>query len=255
VQENPITEIAHNSPPASIAPREAEQCQRALWEASIEANSRQMAPGDISDESSDFYILPFGRHPKQFDDAIKASQLAADVIASGGEVQPSWANGAKILAPGITEEVWRDAGLGIELKPYHVLVGVERMDDFNNVLMSLRYRDRPRPKPDGPRAHVSMASLMNDVSSSCSSSDAIYSDETIFGDGTVSGSGIKSMHVWLDSVRDAVKDGHRIRLNVSRTFFTTEEEPPITPRSRVTESAPEQGGARSISNPRIWHRS
>merc|ERR1712232_1093142 len=121
-----IAEISHDSPPAEITPQEAEQCQRAVWEAHVEAHATERA---YRNSPSDFYLLTFGRHPKQFDEALRACWIADNM-----DVQPAWANGAKVLAPGVTEEVWRESDTGVELRPQHVIINAEHIGDLYDVM-------------------------------------------------------------------------------------------------------------------------
>ena len=49
-------------------------------------------------------VLAFNRHPKEFQEAILASELAQSMKAKGIDVEPQWANGAKVLFDGVTAE-------------------------------------------------------------------------------------------------------------------------------------------------------
>ena len=40
----------------------------------------------------------------------------------GEEIQPAWANGAKVLVPGLTQELWNNTAVDISLGSYHGLI-------------------------------------------------------------------------------------------------------------------------------------
>jgi len=84
-------------------------------------------------------VLQLGRNPDIFRTALLQSELAAEVLSQGVEIEPAWAKGAKILLSMQQEDVPAE----IDLRPYYVFVKVEDMSRFQQVLASLPCKQRP----------------------------------------------------------------------------------------------------------------
>mmetsp|Transcript_104651 Transcript_104651/g.265638 ORF Transcript_104651/g.265638 Transcript_104651/m.265638 type:complete len:518 (-) Transcript_104651:65-1618(-) len=104
-----------------------------------EAHSSPEAPnaGEL-----DVSILRFNRHPAALHDAILKSEFAQKARAQGIEIQPSWANGAKVFVLLLAASMPADVGLRAD----HVVVATVDMPHIEEILMSLPYRQRPRVK-------------------------------------------------------------------------------------------------------------
>lgn len=93
-------------------------------------------------ESLHAVVLHIGRMPQQASNALLSSDLAAAVRAEGLEVEPEWANGAKVFVPIAAEDIPAD----VTLRPWHVLVREEDRPRIDEILRTLRCRERPRIK-------------------------------------------------------------------------------------------------------------
>ena len=99
-------------------------------------------------------IIRFGKHPKEFTEAIVDSELGRKLEEEGFDITPEWAHGAKVLISGLTSEILAkmdfsasDLGSADDLKVYHVVC---RPRDEKIVMECLQkgmpYRKRPRVK-------------------------------------------------------------------------------------------------------------
>lgn len=90
-------------------------------------------------------LLCFNRHPRQFQEALLHSELAAEFEARGVDVSPEWAHGAKIFLDNVTEEAVEQVGIkSDELRPWHVLAHEENEPRIHSALRGLKCRPRPR---------------------------------------------------------------------------------------------------------------
>ncbi|CAE8667928.1 unnamed protein product [Polarella glacialis] len=228
--------------PAVISPDEAAQIARQQWETLVEQRCKQMRSGTSASSTAcvSALVLSFARHPSILDAVLTDSALGRKAMQENCVLQPLWANGAKILVPGLSEEVWRKADVGMSLKPFHIVVQSDDVDELQQVLRCIRYQDRPRIKANtlpvcfAASEQVSgseQASLFQDVSSgssreacaasACSDSDLEDGRET-----------------FLNELQEIVRSAPIVHLNVSRTFVDLAETPQLTPRTCVTASAP-----------------
>lgn len=259
-EDEVIAQVDHPSPPARIHAAEAEQCERLRWETSVEA-----LISAANTTANPIMILTFGRNPPAFDAALDASHLVQPVVSAGGEVRPSWANGAKILTPEFTQEMWQAVGMQVTLKPCHVIIHSEDIPELEQVMQGLSYPDRPRPKPNKPPAPLATDAhtLFQDLSSDGAGSAANLSSDVLEFVAPASSCSASVSNCardsWLANLREWVLSAEIVHLNVSRTFVEDPAaSPPATPRSgQVTSSAPGALGPvcqelSELANPRIW---
>lgn len=112
----------------------------------------------------------------EFKDALARSDLGAVLSASGEEMCPAWANGAKVLVRGLTPEVLERSGVQpSELRPWHVIAHDRDRPRVLAALRALLYEIRPMPKTSACRYAVlrcgggSAAALPADASTDRSS--------------------------------------------------------------------------------------
>jgi len=265
----------HDSPPAKICASEAAELTRAQWESTIEnwnlhteCSSFAAPPGTLA------CLLTFNRHPRCFDTTLLRSKLGEQVIATGAEVQPKWANGAKILVPGLVEEVWQASNMEIELSTYHV---VARPGDVDSIMASLKdipYKDRPRLKHGVPVPRVAdpaYTELFQDMSCDDDSKVASKSDldsldlfenpdagstQEQFSSSSSDTFNEYAREAWLSELARVAKEVQIVHLNMRDTFIDIEESPVVTPRTTYSCSAPEitpySSSSFELRNPRIW---
>lgn len=147
-----------SEPVAMIAPPEAAAVVAERWATGVEwLTTRQSCTnGDALPRSEvnrrDILVLEFSRDPQSFDEVLLHTSLAHDMQAAGVDVQPSWANGAKIFVEGLRPDMLEEARL--ELKPRHVVVYEGDEAYVLSALDSLPSKARPRLKPSAPAAVV-----------------------------------------------------------------------------------------------------
>mmetsp|Transcript_59752 Transcript_59752/g.109825 ORF Transcript_59752/g.109825 Transcript_59752/m.109825 type:complete len:606 (-) Transcript_59752:131-1948(-) len=151
----------------TVDPIEASRIEEERWATGVEALIRRDresgAGGDLhvfADYDLDmhiaketrFVVLTFNKIPKAFDGILRATSLAISLAKRGVDVQPSWANGAKILADidhGIAAEA------RVDFAPWHVLVEEKYEAGIYHALrQALKWQDRPTVKPKGGRLSV-----------------------------------------------------------------------------------------------------
>merc|ERR1712032_474815 len=89
----------------------------------------------------EFVVLEFGRDPPAFNEALLNSGLAQQMASLGVDVQPSWANGAKVFVHNLRPEMVQP------LRSRHVVVYPEDQEDIIDALSVIPSRTRPRLKP------------------------------------------------------------------------------------------------------------
>lgn len=87
-------------------------------------------------------IIGFHRHPQSLRDALLGSELAKEALASGIEIEPEWANGAKIFAP-ISQSLLPE---DVTLKAYHAVILTEDLPRLEAILQQFSCKERPRIK-------------------------------------------------------------------------------------------------------------
>jgi len=108
-------------PAASISPEEAARLSDELWATSVE--NRISFYKFVPPRAAIVIILTFNRHPPEFTQTLLSSELAHIARACGAQIQPLWANGAKILCSHITQENLQEVAL--TLCRHHVIVREE----------------------------------------------------------------------------------------------------------------------------------
>lgn len=96
---------------------------------------------------SQYIILHFGRCPRLFCRVLQCSRLGQNLRSQQAEITPSWANGAKILAPGLgPDDLQHNGHDPATLRPWHVVARVEDVPEIFRSLQSMPYHQRPRAK-------------------------------------------------------------------------------------------------------------
>jgi len=262
---------------AEIPPEEAQMIVAEQWASAIE---RRISAGDDSPTVSNAaLVLTFARHPQDFDTVLRRAPLGQRLVAIGQDLQPDWANGAKIIVPALDQETWWESGAGVQLSSYHVVVLEEDVEQILEALQSLPCRCRPRLKPGVPAAAVEYSGhsmLMRDLSSDSASplvgqfagesqSDSsvsldVHTDSSVSQWEEDNGNDEFSRQAWLAAVKQAVEEATRVCLTVQCGFIDFPgQSPPVSPRTIVTESAPpvlESSNpfvqSARFPNPRIW---
>jgi len=265
IPETVVDTVEHMEPAAYIPPKEASQIVHEQWASQVKSNIE----GDQCEQhqmKALCRVLTFSRHPQRLDTALRKSALGRKVEEEGPGLQSKWAHGAKILVPGLTEQVWDDAVAlmpkAIELRPYNVVVLDQDVVTVSQVLANLPGR-RVALKSGAPILKVpnpSLTELFN-----LSDSSATQSSDT---------------DCLLDSENDEWNDVSRVgaqekailrsstsvylALTVRHTFLEVPQDPVVSPRSSWTESAPARLVSSTTSsnhfgpkpserlNPRIW---
>lgn len=94
-----------------------------------------------------FLLLNFNRHVLEFQEALLNSDLAGELSASGVDVHPPWAHGAKIFVESLTQDAVEQAGIKCdELRPWHVLVRADHEPRVHWALRDIKCRPKPRLK-------------------------------------------------------------------------------------------------------------
>jgi len=160
---------------AEVSPREAAAIAEERWATGVQwlANrwerthepTRQAGTAADPRRRGDILILEFSRDPPTFDAVLLNSSLAQQIKLEGVDVQPDWANGAKVfvhnLQPDMVEETH------VELKRRHVILYEEDEGHVLSALDTLPSRTRPRIKPNSHRACVPVEGspfMMQDLS-------------------------------------------------------------------------------------------
>merc|ERR1712032_10298 len=97
-----IEDIEHGEEPAEIPEHEAGQISNQQWATYVE---RLLARGHMDPDQTPGVVkhgkkcvlLEFSRHPQELEDALLMSSVADGARRQGIEVQPDWAQGAKIF--------------------------------------------------------------------------------------------------------------------------------------------------------------
>lgn len=146
--------------PAVMEAEEAERIVDELWASSIERRLSTEAVPLARSHPPPLRMFTFSRHPRCLDDALLNCPLALKLQAKGIDLQPPWANGAKVLAVDVTPELF-----DIELCPRHVVVSDADESAILEALQSLPCNRKPRLKlGTGNVAVPSTFSLMQDFS-------------------------------------------------------------------------------------------
>ena len=238
--------IFHAESPAIIKPEDAARVAEAQWASCITA-----APAPSIAQLA--LVLTFARTTESLDRAMKQCDTGRRLCEMGQILRPSWANHAKILVEGLTEEIWKracqDAGVTLELRPFHVVIPANELESVLAEVQKIPRASRPRLKAGKKILEVPDLAQFADISDGCHESwkSGISTPEPSVAD---SGTSERFGRAFMESLRDKIIYVPLGPLNISGTFIHEPEEAPITPRSLATESDPVNGDFRV--NPRLF---
>jgi len=216
---DPVTEL---EPAAEIDPAEAAAVAEERWASGVEALCANQIGFGVTGEV-EVVVLTFGRDGQDLDDAVTSSRPARRALSSGADLKPAWANGAKVLVPGMGPGVAAEAR--VHLEPRHVVVFACDVAEVLDALTSLPSRGRPRLKPVGAFASVPAA---GDVSLFADASGSGGSSSTGFARDLKSGSSFAASTRTLDArggmSLDQLPVG--VALRVRWTFLHVEDDSP-----------------------------
>eukprot|EP00435_Cladocopium_sp_Y103_P041272 s2939_g11.t1 len=144
-EQEPVTEtVFHAESPARIKPDEARTVVEVQQESTI-------SHGRISSGVAELAcVATFHRTPEALDRALRQSDLGRCLREMGQTLKPAWANGAKILVEGLTEETWtracQDAGLTMNLRPSDVVLPANALPNILGEIQKIPHSSRPRLK-------------------------------------------------------------------------------------------------------------
>lgn len=164
-QAGVIEPVVHATSAAAIDPGEASEVARESWAGSVERLAGAGAPLLPQAAARGVLVFKFSRPSPELDEALLQSAPARAAAARGVDVQPAWANGAKIFVdevdePGVLDpQVLGNSG---EFVPSHVVIYEEEEEGLHSALRGLPYKTR-KLKPDilGRRACPRGPSMMN----------------------------------------------------------------------------------------------
>lgn len=113
-------------------------------------------------------VLSFNRHPQCFDEVLLTSSFAKRKMDEGIEIQPLWANGAKIFVPHLTASDLEECRMDPCVR--HVVVKEEDEIEIHAILEAIPYKRRPRLKSGMPRMVIPANSDLSMFQGSSSSS-------------------------------------------------------------------------------------
>ena len=238
--------IFHAESPAIIKPEDAARVAEAQWASCITA-----APAPSIAQLA--FVLTFARTTESLDRAMKQCDPGRRLCEMGQILRPSWANHAKILVEGLTEEIWKracqDAGVTLELRPFHVVIPANELESVLAEVQKIPRASRPRLKAGKKILEVPDLAQFADISDGRHESwkSGISTPEPSVAD---SGTSEHFGRAFMESLRDKIIYVPLGPLNISGTFIHEPEEAPITPRSLATESDPVNGDFRV--NPRLF---
>ena len=248
VQEFPETTetIFHAESPAVIDPEDAARLAEAQWASCIVATPRPSI--------AQLAVLTFARTTESLDRAMKQCDPGRRLCGMGQTLRPSWANHAKILVEGLTEEIWKtacqDAGVTLELRPFHVVIPADDLASVLAEVQKIPRASRPRLKAGKKILEVPDLAQFADISDNGrheSWKSGISTPEPSVAD---SGTSERCGLAFMESLREKIIHLPLGPVNISGTFIHEPEEAPITPRSLATESDPANGDFRV--NPRLF---
>jgi len=233
---HPISTFPDKDRPQSISPLEAQQIENLQWSTRIE-RLRGWSPG-TSDDNFDvkYVVVRFGRHPREFRDALLSTQLAHET----SDPEPAWANGAFVFESdpeaSFLHVALQNTGNSMDLGPGCVVLREDSLDVVLEALRELRYRVRPRVKNMVP---ITVANFGEDrVSQDGSDADSR------------SGSGGTFSPFVIQYAVDSTVETE-IEYTVDSTFIHCPIPKSISPRSSYTKSTSDMLG--TWGNPRKWN--
>lgn len=133
------------SPVAVIDPVEASEVCEQQWASAVELLASGGTVTAPAHGNLRVVLLVFNRDQRAFDDVLLNSEPAARARASGCDLQPPWAKGAKIFVADIKEEHVQE--IRVPLQPRHVVAYEEDLPEILSALEVLPSHIRPRLKP------------------------------------------------------------------------------------------------------------
>ena len=240
-----IEEVVHEEPPAVIKPDEAQKFVEAQLASAIQSQPMPSTMGELA------CVVTFHRTPASLERAVRQSDSGRRLLENGVNLKPGWANGAKILAEGLTEDIWKqacpDAGENPELRPAHVVLPSSALSEILAEVQKIPHSSRPRIKAGQAIISVPDLSQFTDLSDT----GARGSQESSYALISANSTGTSEMSGWaafIDGLRKKIMHVPLGPLNVTRGFIHDPEEAPITPRSEATESEHGNWGI----NPRLF---
>lgn len=244
----PVTEsVCHDESPAKIEPDEARTVVEVQQASTI---SHDRIPSSVAELAC---VVTFHRTPEALDRALGQSDLGRRLHEMGQTLKPAWANGAKILVEGLTEETWtracQDAGLTEDLRPGDVVLPTNALASILGEIQKIPHSSRPRLK--GGKEGISIPDLshfadLSDARPGPSSSVGFSQDSSLSSDASETG-----WLAFIDGLRDKILHVPIPSGYTSLTFVHQPEEAPVTPRSMVTESDSGNAGV-NLVNPRVY---
>lgn len=168
VAEHPEAHATHrwgaDDAPAAIGVEEAALVAEEQWASGVEhliakdlarsvssggqvSSAEPLASDEGEGSAVPCVVLAFQRHNHEFSDVLVGSDLGLELKKRGEDACPAWANGAKILVPGLTPEAMASGGVPPSgLRPWHVVVREGDREEVAAILQTLPYKLRPRQK-------------------------------------------------------------------------------------------------------------
>lgn len=166
-------------------------------------------------------VLSFNRHPQCFDEMLLGSSFARGMMDQGIDIQPLWANGAKIFVPNLTASDLEECRMDPCVR--HVVIWEEDEAEIHAILDALPYKRRPRLKPGMPRMVIPGTS---NISRFQGSSNALSSEGSGVA-GYAAGSGPSP-----GAVAEHAPAGSSFHnITVKHTFIDIEDDAPLDTRS------------------------
>ena len=239
-------EVVHQEPPAQISPDEAQKFVEAQLASTIRSEPMPSTMGELA------CVVTFHRTPASLDRAVSQSDSGRRLLEKGVNLKPCWANGAKILVEGLTEEIWKqacqDAGENPELRPAHVVLPSSALSEILTEVQKIPHSSRPRIKAGQATISVPDLSQFTDLSDTGARGSQESSYAFIPANSSAVSSEMSGWAAFIDGLREKIMHVPLGPLNVTRGFIHDPEEAPITPRSEATES---EHGNLGI-NPRLF---
>ena len=227
-------EVFHEEPPAVIKPDEARRLVEAQLASTIQSEPVPPTMGELAS------VLTFHRTPASLDRAVSESDSGRRLLEKGVNLKPCWANGAKILVEGLTEDIWkqacRDAGENPELRPKHVVIPSNALSEILAEVQKIPHSSRPRIKAGQATISVPDLSQFTDLSDTGARGSQESSYAFIPANSSTVSSEMSGWAAFIDGLRKKIMHVPLGPLNVTRGFIHEPEEAPITPRSEATES-------------------
>ena len=239
-------EVIHEEPPAVIKPDFARRLVETQLASTIQSEPMPSTMGELA------CVVTFHRTPASLDRAVSQSDSGRRLLEKGVNLKPGWANGAKILVEGLTEEIWkqacRDAGENPELRPANVVLPSSALCEILAEIQKIPHSSRPRIKAGQATISVPDLSTFGDLSDTGARGSQESSYAFISANSSTGTSEMSGWAAFIDGLREKIMHVPLGPLNVTRGFIHEPEEAPITPRSEATES---EHGNLGI-NPRLF---